>query len=211
LKPAAVSGQLGASAAPAPRAAPAGAALRLERLTKRFGAVTAVDEVSLDIPAGSFVTLLGPSGSGKTTTLNLIAGFLMPDAGEIWSDGRSLSAVPPHKRNIGMVFQSYALFPHMTVLDNVAYPLRMRERLDRAAMRERVSAALALVQLAGYEARYPRQLSGASSSGSPSLAPWSRGRAAPHGRAPRRPRQAAAVLSRQRQGLAADRLQMVAR
>jgi len=142
------------------RAARAGARVRLERLTKFFGPVRAVDEVSLEIPSGSFVTLLGPSGSGKTTTLNLIAGFLAPDEGEIQFDGRAISALPPHKRNIGMVFQSYALFPHMTVFENVAYPLRMRDRLSRDAMRARVTETLQLVQLSGFEARYPRQLSG---------------------------------------------------
>ena len=141
----------------APRA---GAALRLDRLTKRYDSVTAVHDVSLTIPAGSFVTLLGPSGSGKTTTLNLIAGFLEPDAGEIMVDDERISGVPPHKRNIGMVFQSYALFPHMTVLENVAFPLRMRSTLRGNALRARVAESLSLVQLAGYEARYPRQLSG---------------------------------------------------
>jgi putative spermidine/putrescine transport system ATP-binding protein len=95
-----------------------GAKLRLRELTKAFGATTAVDKVSLDVPAGAFVALLGPSGSGKTTTLNLIAGFLTPDIGEIFLDERSIADVPPHKRNIGMVFQSYSLFPHMTVAEN---------------------------------------------------------------------------------------------
>jgi spermidine/putrescine ABC transporter ATP-binding subunit len=137
-----------------------GAEVRLERLTKSFGAVKAVDDVSLDIPSGSFVTLLGPSGSGKTTTLNLVAGFLTPDSGEIQFDGRAVSATPPHKRNIGMVFQSYALFPHMKVFDNVAYPLRMRERLSRDELAQRVADTLALVRLTGLEDRYPRQLSG---------------------------------------------------
>jgi putative spermidine/putrescine transport system ATP-binding protein len=144
---------------PAP-AAGAGGHVSIERLTKRFGALTAVDDLTLDIPAGSFVTLLGPSGSGKTTTLNLIAGFLSPDAGEIRFDGVPVSRTPPHRRNIGMVFQFYALFPHMTVFDNVAYPLRMRERLTREVMRRRVAETLALVQLSGFGDRYPRQLSG---------------------------------------------------
>jgi putative spermidine/putrescine transport system ATP-binding protein len=137
-----------------------GAALRLDRLTKRFGPVFAVQEVCLDIPAGSFVTLLGPSGSGKTTTLNLLAGFLLPDAGEIFVDGQAISRVPPYRRNIGMVFQNYALFPHMTVFENVAFPLRMRTALGGAALRLRVEETLDLVQLAGLGARYPRQLSG---------------------------------------------------
>jgi len=137
-----------------------GAAVRLERLTKRFGSVVAVGGVSLDLPAGSFVTLLGPSGSGKTTTLNLIAGFLLPDEGEIFVDGQAVSRVPSHKRNIGMVFQNYALFPHMRVFENVAFPLRMRTALAGQALRARVEDTLDLVQLAGLGDRYPRQLSG---------------------------------------------------
>ncbi len=138
----------------------AGVEVRLDHLSKTFGAVTAVADVCLDIPSGSFVTLLGPSGSGKTTTLNLIAGFLGPTSGEISFDGRPITAVPPHKRDIGMVFQSYALFPHMTVEQNVAYPLRMRERLGAAAMQTRVMEALGLMQLGSYGKRYPRELSG---------------------------------------------------
>ncbi len=120
----------------------------------------AVDQVSLDVPAGAFVSLLGPSGSGKTTTLNLIAGFLAPDAGDILLDERSIADVPPHKRNIGMVFQSYSLFPHMTVTDNVGFPLRMRTKLSRADARRRIAEMLALVQLGHLGDRYPRQLSG---------------------------------------------------
>ena len=89
-----------------------GAELRLRQLTKAFGATKAVDQISLDVPPGAFVSLLGPSGSGKTTTLNLIAGFLAPDSGDVLLDQRSIADVPPHKRNIGMVFQSYSLFPH---------------------------------------------------------------------------------------------------
>ncbi len=108
-----------------------GAQVRLRQLSKSFGTAPAVDDVSLDVPAGAFVSLLGPSGSGKTTTLNLIAGFLAPDKGDILIDERSVADVPPHKRNIGMVFQSYSLFPHMTVAENVAFPLRMRAKLTR--------------------------------------------------------------------------------
>ncbi|HXJ83504.1 MAG TPA: ABC transporter ATP-binding protein [Candidatus Methylomirabilis sp.] len=145
---------------PAEPELPKGAALRLERLTKRFGSVVAVREVCLDIPAGCFVTLLGPSGSGKTTTLNLIAGFVLPDAGEIYVDRQAISGVPPHRRNVGMVFQNYALFPHMTVFENVAFPLRMRTALAGAALGRRVEETLDLVQLGGLGARYPRQLSG---------------------------------------------------
>ena len=137
-----------------------GARLELRNLSKAFGGVRAVDRVSLDVPAGAFVSLLGPSGSGKTTTLNLIAGFLTADSGDILLDRRSVADVPPHKRNIGMVFQSYSLFPHMTVADNVAFPLRMRTRLTREDARKRVAEMLGLVQLSHLAARYPRQLSG---------------------------------------------------
>jgi putative spermidine/putrescine transport system ATP-binding protein len=137
-----------------------GAQLRLRQLTKAFGASQAVDRISLDVPAGAFVSLLGPSGSGKTTTLNLIAGFLTPDAGDILLDERSIADVPPHKRNIGMVFQSYSLFPHMTVAENVGFPLRMRTRMSRQDARQRIDEMLALVQLGHLGTRYPRQLSG---------------------------------------------------
>src|SRR5215467_14833807 len=137
-----------------------GARLELRNLSKAFAGVRAVDRLSLDVPAGAFVSLLGPSGSGKTTTLNLIAGFLTADAGDILLDGRSVADVPPHKRNIGMVFQSYSLFPHMTVADNVGFPLRMRTRLSREAAGKRIAGMLELVQLSHLAARYPRQLSG---------------------------------------------------
>ena len=137
-----------------------GAQVRLRQLSKSFGTTPAVDDVSLDVPAGAFVSLLGPSGSGKTTTLNLIAGFLAPDKGDILIDERSVADVPPHKRNIGMVFQSYSLFPHMTVAENVAFPLRMRAKLTRERTRERITEMLALVQLGQLGERYPRQLSG---------------------------------------------------
>src|SRR4029453_18068341 len=137
-----------------------GAQLRLRQLTKTFGAAKAVDQISLDVPAGAFVSLLGPSGSGKTTPLNLIAGFLAPDAGDILMDERSVADVAPHKRNIGMVFQSYSLFPHMTVVDNVAFPLRMRTNLSRHDASRRIDEMLALVQPSHLGHRYPRQLSG---------------------------------------------------
>src|SRR5260370_11593311 len=136
-----------------------GAKVRLGQLSKAFGTAKAVDQVSLDVPPGAFVSLLGPSGSGKTTTLNLIAGFLNPDAGDIELDERSIADVPPHKRNIGMVFQSYSLFPHMTVADNVGFPLRMRTRLAREDARQRIEEMLALVQLGHLGSRYPCQLS----------------------------------------------------
>ena len=137
-----------------------GAQVRLRNLYKAYGQTAAVDDVSLDVPAGAFVSLLGPSGSGKTTTLNLIAGFLTPDRGDILIDNRSVADVPPHKRNIGMVFQSYSLFPHMTVAENVGFPLRMRTKLARDEARKRVAEMLALIQLSPLRGRYPRQLSG---------------------------------------------------
>src|SRR5262245_40786572 len=137
-----------------------GAQLRLRQLTKAFGASQAVDRVSLDVPAGAFVSLLGPSGSGKTTTLNLIAGFLTPDAGDILLDERSIADVPPHKRNIGMVFQAYSLFPHMPVAGNAGSPLRRRTRPPRQEARGRMDEMLAWVQLGYLGTRYPRQLSG---------------------------------------------------
>src|ERR1051325_9191829 len=137
-----------------------GARLELRNLSKAFAGVRAVDRVSLDVPAGAFVSLLGPSGSGKTTTLNLIAGFLTADTGDILLDRRSVADVPSHKRNIGMVFQSYSLFPHMSVAENVGFPLRMRTRLSREEGRQRIDEMLDLVQLGHLKDRYPRQLSG---------------------------------------------------
>ena len=138
-----------------------GAAVRFDRVEKRYGggAVVAVDGVSLDIAAGEFLTLLGPSGSGKTTSLMMLAGFETPSAGEVYVDGEAISAVPPFKRNIGMVFQSYALFPHMTVGENIAFPLKLR-KLDKSAVARSTRDVLDLVGLPGYEGRYPRQLSG---------------------------------------------------
>jgi ABC-type Fe3+/spermidine/putrescine transport system ATPase subunit len=137
----------------------AGAAVSLVRLEKRFDTVGAVRHVSLDIRSGEFLTLLGPSGSGKTTTLMMIAGFEQPTAGDIAIDGCSVVAIPPYRRNIGMVFQNYALFPHLTVAENIGFPLKQRgiDRTDRA---RQVAESLAMVRLSGYEARYPRQLSG---------------------------------------------------
>lgn len=136
-----------------------GAAIELRDLSKRYGAVTALDGVSLDLPAGEFVTLLGPSGSGKTTTLNTIAGFLQPDTGHVLMDARPIELVPPHKRNIGMVFQNYALFPHMTVAANVAFPLK-RRKVAKADIQRKVADILDLVGLADLGSRHPRELSG---------------------------------------------------
>src|SRR5438093_7810184 len=134
-------------------------AIALTRLTKRFGSVVAVDDLNLDVHNGELVALLGPSGCGKTTTLRLIAGFELPDAGEIDFDDRRVTELQPERRNIGMVFQNYALFPHMTVAENVAFGLEMR--MEAApTIRSRVATTLAKVQLTGLEGRYPRQLSG---------------------------------------------------
>ncbi len=121
-----------------------GGVLSLQEVTKTYGHVVAVDRVSLDVASGEFVTLLGPSGSGKTTTLQVVAGFVQPDAGTVLLDGRSLAGVPPYRRNVGMVFQHYALFPHMTVEQNVAFPLEARGT-SRAETKRRVAAALELV------------------------------------------------------------------
>ncbi len=115
--------------------------------------------VTLDIRSGEFLTLLGPSGSGKTTTLMMIAGFETPTAGDIAIDGNSVVALPPYRRNIGMVFQNYALFPHMTVAENIGFPLKQRG-VDRATRARLVAESLELVRLPGYQSRYPRQLSG---------------------------------------------------
>src|SRR5437879_4203636 len=135
------------------------AGIQLRGLTKRFGSVVAVDDLSLDVADGELIALLGPSGCGKTTTLRTIAGFETPDAGEIYFGERRVSDLLPEQRRIGMVFQNYALFPHMTVAENVAFGLEMR-KTPAAALRERVAAVLAKVQLTGLEKRYPRQLSG---------------------------------------------------
>ncbi|HEY3064238.1 MAG TPA: ABC transporter ATP-binding protein [Methylomirabilota bacterium] len=126
---------------------------------KRFGGVTAVDRATLDVADGELFTLLGPSGCGKTTLLRLIAGFYRPDAGGIWFGDRRVDALAPHERNIGMVFQNYALWPHMTVRGNIAYGLKLR-KLDAAAVAARVDAGLRQVNLSGLEDRYPGQLSG---------------------------------------------------
>ncbi len=134
-------------------------AVDLRGVTKRFGAVTAVDRLDLTIRSGEFFTMLGASGCGKTTTLRLIAGFDMPSEGQILISGQDVSEVPAYQRPVHTVFQSYALFPHMTILDNVAFPLKVR-RLTRAEQRDRAMAALDMVQMGGLADRRPAQLSG---------------------------------------------------
>ncbi len=136
-----------------------GGQLVLTALTKRYPGFVAVNAVSIEVPSGEFLTLLGPSGSGKTTTLMMVAGFTTPSGGDILLNGRSITSLAPERRNIGVVFQNYALFPHMSVFDNVAFPLRMR-RQPRDLVEKRVRSTLRLVQLAGMDERLPRQLSG---------------------------------------------------
>ncbi len=133
--------------------------LRVDHLIKRFGTVAAVDDVSFSIPRGSFATLLGPSGCGKTTTLRMIAGFHDPDAGDIFLGGRRINDLPAHRRGAAMVFQDYALFPHMTVRGNVGYGLRLAGR-PRAETDRRVEETLRFVGLTGLGDRWPSQLSG---------------------------------------------------
>ncbi len=133
--------------------------VRLEGITKDYGALRALDTLDLTIEEGELLALLGPSGCGKTTTLNVVAGFVTPDAGRVLIDGADVSGEPPHARGLGVVFQSYALFPHMTVAENVAFGLRER-RVPRGEVAARVAEALALVRLPGAADRRPGQLSG---------------------------------------------------
>jgi len=133
--------------------------VQLKGITKHFGTLTAIDDVSLTIEEGEFFTLLGPSGCGKTTLLRTIAGFHAPEAGEIRFGDRVVNHVPPHRRETGMVFQNYALFPHLSVYDNVAYGLRAR-KVPRDEMADRIVTILKSVQLEGLEQRLPSQLSG---------------------------------------------------
>ena len=133
--------------------------LTLDRVSKSYGGTLAVRDFSLAIPNGELVALLGPSGCGKTTTLRMIAGFILPSAGEIRIGGRDVTAEPPYRRSTGMVFQGYALFPHMSVAQNVAFGLEMRG-LPRPQIAAKVADVLRLVRLSGLESRYPRELSG---------------------------------------------------
>src|SRR5881398_3698245 len=134
-------------------------AIRVTGLAKRYGDVVAIADIELTVRAGEFFTLLGPSGSGKTTLLRLIAGFERPDRGRIELGGRDVTRVPPYARDVNTVFQDYALFPHMTVAENIEYGLRVR-RVAKPERRGRVEEALALVRLPGLGARKPAQLSG---------------------------------------------------
>ena len=133
--------------------------VELSSLTKRYGETLAVDDVSLRVEEGEFFSLLGPSGCGKTTTLRMIAGFVRPNEGRVFIGGDDMTLLPPERRGIGIVFQNYAIFPHMTVFDNIAFGLRMR-KVPKREIRGRVGKALEQVNLDGYERRYQRELSG---------------------------------------------------
>ena len=133
--------------------------IQLKEIVKRFGTLEAVSHVSLEIQDGELFTLLGPSGCGKTTILRLIGGFHKPDNGEIYFDGKPVTSIPPYERNIGMVFQNYALWPHMTIFDNIAYGLKIK-KLSKTKINDKISRVLKLVNLIGLENRYPGQLSG---------------------------------------------------
>ncbi len=133
--------------------------LSLRAVSKRYGRLVAVDDVTLDIGAGEFFTLLGPSGSGKSTTLMIVAGFVQPDSGTVRVEGRPVEHLPPEHRNLGVVFQNYALFPHMTVHENLAFPLEMR-RTPAPEIARRVQEILRVVRLEDADWRYPSQLSG---------------------------------------------------
>jgi mannopine transport system ATP-binding protein len=136
-----------------------GRAVKVDAVSKSYGDVVAVDKVSIDVAAGEFISLLGPSGSGKTTLLMMLAGFELPSAGKLYIGDKNVTHVPPNKRDIGMVFQRYALFPHRTVAQNLAFPLRMR-KLAKSEVDRRVQAALEMVRLEKMADRLPAQLSG---------------------------------------------------
>ncbi len=133
--------------------------LRLVNIVKKYGKVVAIDNLNLEVKEGELVTLLGPSGCGKTTTLRTITGFLIPDSGDIYINDRRITEIPPEKRGIGLVFQNYALWPHMTVFQNLAFGLQMR-KVAKEEIKKRVKQYLEMVGLSGYEDRYPRELSG---------------------------------------------------
>src|SRR2546422_5527724 len=133
--------------------------VRLDGVTKRFDEVKAVDDLSLEIENGKFYALLGPSGCGKTTTLRMIGGFEEPTEGTVYLGGRDVTDLPPYKRDVNTVFQSYALFPHLDVFENVAFGLR-RKKVAKEAVTERVNDSLRLVDLEGFQHRKPTQLSG---------------------------------------------------
>ncbi len=133
--------------------------LSIKNVWKSYGSVTALKETSLEVPEGEFLTLLGPSGSGKTTLLMALAGLILPDGGEIWIDGALATYAPSHERDIGMVFQNYALFPHLTIYENIAFPLRMR-RMREAEIDRKVRNILEIVRLPHVAQRFPSELSG---------------------------------------------------
>jgi len=133
--------------------------IELRNVTKRYGDLVANDSITLKIRRGELMTLLGPSGCGKTTALRCITGHIIPEEGEVWIDGQNVTDVPTHKRELGMVFQNFALFPHMTVFDNVGFPLMIR-RVEKVGQREQVMEALQLIRMEGHASHYPRQLSG---------------------------------------------------
>ena len=135
------------------------AKVEVKGLTKKYGSITALDNIDLEIPEGALMSLLGPSGCGKTTAIRLIAGFEKPDSGDIFIDGEKVNDIPVNKRNIGVVFQSYALFPHMTVKENAAYGLQQR-KLPKKEIERRTAEVIELVKLTGCESRKPKQLSG---------------------------------------------------
>jgi spermidine/putrescine ABC transporter ATP-binding subunit len=136
-----------------------GSKIQISNLVKKFNEVVAVDHVSLEIPSGNFATLLGPSGSGKTTILKILAGFEKQTDGEVYINDEPMSGKPPYKRNVGMVFQNYALFPHLTVAENIAFPLRMR-KLSQDKISKEIRRVLEMVKLSEYADRHPNQLSG---------------------------------------------------
>jgi len=134
--------------------------VKFDKVDKSYdGEVLVVKDLNVDIPKGEFLTMLGPSGSGKTTTLMMLAGFETPTGGEIYLDGEAINKIPPYKRGIGMVFQNYALFPHMTVQENLAFPLEVR-KLNKSDVEDKVKKALDMVELGAFGNRMPLQLSG---------------------------------------------------